>query len=180
MESLSKGNELAFSELYNRYAKILLNYFYRRLWSDREKAEDFVQDLFTKIIQNPTSFDTNRNFKSWVFTVAGNMCKNEYKRSAVRSNTISSENATIQLVDLNIQPHDTMDEKAFIEELEKLLADMDEKHSEVFILRHFNQMSLKEIGDILSCNEGTVKSRLFYATKRIANELNRFNPALNR
>lgn len=178
MEKLSKGDENAFSELYNRYAKLMLNYFYRRLWSDKEKAEDFVQDLFAKIIQKPDYFDSSRNFKTWIFSVANNMCKNEYKKQAVRSNMVNTEDTNIQVAGLNQDAASQVDEKTFIEELEKLLESMDEKHSEVFILRHFNQMSLKEIGEILACNEGTVKSRLFYATKRIANELKAFNPAI--
>lgn len=178
MEYLSKGDDNAFSELYNRYARLMLNYFYRRLWSDKEKSEDFVQDLFTKIIQKPEYFDRSRNFKTWVFSVANNMCKNEYKKQAVRSNTIRTEDTNLQPIGLGNDAATQVDEKTFIEELEKRLENMDKKHSEVFILRHFNQMSLKEIGEILACNEGTVKSRLFYATKRIANELKAFNPAI--
>ena len=49
---MQNGKELAFQELYDRYAKHLYQYFYRRMWKDSEKAEDFVHDLFTKLIQN--------------------------------------------------------------------------------------------------------------------------------
>ena len=52
MLSISKGDKKAFDELYVRYADALLRYFSRLLWKDREKAEDFVHDLFAKIIQN--------------------------------------------------------------------------------------------------------------------------------
>jgi len=180
MDLLSKGNDLAFSELYNRYAKLMLNYFYRMLWKDREKSEDFVQDIFAKIIQKPEYFDTSRNFKTWIYSVANNMCKNEYKKQAVRSNTVNSGDSYIQIVDGAKNVAAQVEEKMFADELDKLLESMDEKHSEVFVLRHYDQMSLKEIGEIVGCNEGTVKSRLFYATKRIASELRIFNPALNR
>ena len=179
MEKLSTGDRMAFSELYDRYAKLMLNYFYRMLWKDREKAEDFVQDLFAKIIQKPDSFDSTRSFKTWLYSVANNMCKNEYKYQAVRSNTVSEaeERASYTASSVNVETQ--VQEKHFAEELEKVLEAMDEKHSEVFVLRHFDQMSLKEIGEVVGCNEGTVKSRLFYATKRIASELSMFNPLLN-
>ena len=49
-----------------------------------------------------------------------------------------------------------------------------------FELRHFDGLSIKEIAEILEANEGTIKSRLFYATKYLAEGLKEFNPALNR
>ena len=76
MLSISKGEKKAFDELYARYADALLRYFTRLLWKDREKAEDFVHDLFAKIIQKPELFDASRTFKTWVYSVANNMCKN--------------------------------------------------------------------------------------------------------
>ena len=84
MKKLIGGDKRAFDEIYSRYAAPLLSYFMRMLWRDREKAEDFVHDLFAKIIKNPAYFDPERSFKTWVFTVANNMCKNEYKKKEVR------------------------------------------------------------------------------------------------
>ena len=50
MAEIINGNETAFVELYDRWSKPILNYFYKMLWQDLEKSEDFMQDLFTKII----------------------------------------------------------------------------------------------------------------------------------
>jgi RNA polymerase sigma-70 factor (ECF subfamily) len=50
----------------------------------------------------------------------------------------------------------------------------------VFSLRHEDGLSIKEIAEILDLNEGTVKSRLFYATKQLADLLKEFNPMMNR
>jgi RNA polymerase sigma-70 factor (ECF subfamily) len=66
--------------------------------------------------------------------------------------------------------------KAFEYHIEQL----DIKHSEVFKLRHLEGLSIKEIAEVLSANEGTIKSRLFYATKYLAESLKEFNPILNR
>jgi RNA polymerase sigma-70 factor (ECF subfamily) len=87
MKALSKGDQRAFDELYKRFYAQLLGYFKNMLWGDREKAEDMVHDIFAKIIKNPDYFDTNRSFRTWLFSVASNMCKNEYKKQAVRKNT---------------------------------------------------------------------------------------------
>jgi RNA polymerase sigma-70 factor (ECF subfamily) len=178
MKALSKGDHRAFDELYKRFYAQLLGYFKNMLWGDREKAEDMVHDIFAKIIKNPDYFDTNRSFRTWLFSVASNMCKNEYKKQAVRKNTStgvedyrsisSSTNVLAEVQDIQFQ-------QAF----EENLAKMDEKHREVFALRHLEGLSMKEIAEVMEINEGTVKSRLFYATKFLAEKLKVYNPVLN-
>jgi RNA polymerase sigma-70 factor (ECF subfamily) len=178
MKALSKGDQRAFDELYKRFYAQLLGYFKNMLWGDREKAEDMVHDIFVKIIKNPDYFDTNRSFRTWLFSVASNMCKNEYKKQAVRKNTStgvedyrsisSSTNVLAEVQDIQFQ-------QAF----EENLAKMDEKHREVFALRHLEGLSMKEIAEVMEINEGTVKSRLFYATKFLAEKLKVYNPVLN-
>ncbi len=91
MESVKVGEETAFDELYNRYSKRLLVYFYRMLGSNEEKAQDFLQDIFVKIIEKPHLFGSKNRFSSWVFTVANNMCKNEYRRFKVRNQVVNEK-----------------------------------------------------------------------------------------
>jgi RNA polymerase sigma-70 factor (ECF subfamily) len=103
------------------------------------------------------------------------MCKNEYKRMAVRKNVKSD----LEPAELIKSPEDTLKtvhEKSFSDRLNEKLEEMDEKHKSVFVLRHFDGFSMKEIAEALQINEGTVKSRLFYATKNLAAALKEFNP----
>lgn len=180
MTYLGKGDKLAFDELYMRYSRVMLSYFRRMLWNDQEKAEDFVHDLFAKIIKKPESFDSERSFKTWFFSVANNMCKNEYKKQEVRKGMVGGLDESFVVkdhqTDVMSEVQDQFFGKAFEHHLEKL----DVKHSEVFKLRHLEGLSIKEIADVLSANEGTIKSRLFYATKYLAESLKEFNPILNR
>ena len=157
--ALAGGDQRAFDKLYQRYANALISYFMRMMWKDREKAEDFLHDLFTKLIHRPELFDTTRSFKTWVYSVANNMCKNEYKKQAIRKNTSN-------------EVHHQLFKQAF----DVKLAALDLKHKEVFEMRHFDGLSMKEIADILEISEGTVKSRLFYATKYLAQGLQEFHP----
>lgn len=178
LTAMSKGDKLAFDEIYKRYAGQLRGYFMNMLWRDREKAEDFVHDLFAKLIRNPDYFDVSRSFKTWVFSVASNMCKNEYKKQEVRKNTSTGidEYRTISATsNVMNEVQDSQFKAAFEESIEKL----EQKHREVFTLRHFDGLSMKEIAEIMGINEGTVKSRLFYATKQLSDQLKAFNPALN-
>lgn len=174
---MQNGKELAFQELYDRYAKHLYQYFYRRMWKDKEKAEDFVHDLFTKIIHNPKAFDTSRSLKTWVFSVANNMTINEYKKQSVRqvvSSGMEDNLAVAHSSALDTELQDSM----FKEALEKELEQLDEKHREAFELRHIQGFSVKEIADTLGINEGTVKSRVFYAVKQLTGKLMEFKVGL--
>lgn len=178
MALLSKGDKPAFDELYNRYSGVLFGYFNKMLWRDREKAQDLVHDIFAKIIVNPLAFDVSRSFKTWLFAVACNMCKNEYKRKEVRKNTSIGIDSHISVSsDTNVL--NEVQDRIFMSAFDESLIQLDDKHRDVFTLRHLQGFSLKEIADVLKINEGTVKSRLFYATKQLAEKLKEYQVVLS-
>jgi RNA polymerase sigma-70 factor (ECF subfamily) len=180
MTSISNGDKRAFDEIYKRYSGPLLGYFIRMLWRDREKSEDFVHDLFAKIIRKPKLFDPERKFKTWIYSVANNMCKNEYKKQEVRKNTSNGLDSHYALSDQNSNVLRDVQDMQFKEDLELTLDALDVKHKEAFRLRHMDGLSIKEIADVLEISDGTVKSRLFYATKYLAQGLDQYNPIENR
>ncbi len=181
MESIKVGEEAAFDDLYHRYSKRLLVYFYRMLRGNEEKAQDFLQDIFLKIIEKPHLFGSKSRFSNWIFTVANNMCKNEYRRLGVRDRVFNEK-------DLDVFPHsgennrleNHLDESEFKEALLKELTKLDQVKQSTFLLRFQEDFSIREIGEILECSEGTVKSRLFYTTKHLARKLKAFNPEISR
>ncbi len=176
MKLVRKGDQLAFDEIYSRYAAKLAFYFTRKLKHDREKGEDFVHDLFAKLIDRPQLFDTQRTFKTWIYSVANNMCINEYKKMAVRSNTTNGVAHDLPIADQNKSIDEQVTEKDFKSDLEQVLERLDDKHREVFVMRHIDGLSVKEVGAIIDVSPGTVKSRLFYATKKVAQALAQYNP----
>lgn len=178
MQAIAQGEKHAFDELYKRYASPLLGYFHRMLWKDREKAEDFVHDLFAKIINKPEYFDPSRTFKTWVYSVANNMCKNEYKKQEVRKNTSSGLDNHYALSDTKVNVEQEVEENMFQQEFNAKMQDLDPKHREAFELRHVQGLSIKEIAETLEINEGTAKSRIFYATKYLAEGLKAYNPLM--
>lgn len=178
MRSFTEGDKVAFEHIYERYESFMVNFFYRKLWSDRIKAEDFAHDLFTKIIDKPESFDLSRNFKTWLFSVANNMCKNEYKKQEVRKNTGYEVPEGVEAKDNTIMPDKAVDQNNFSEQLKIELNKLNDKHREVFELRHFEGLSLNEIAETLEINAGTVKSRLHHATKTLAEKLTVFRKTI--
>lgn len=172
----AKGKEAAFDELYKRYSKKMLFFFYQRLYQDNEKAQDFLQDLFLKIIEKPELFDSQKIFSSWIYSMADNMCKNEYRKNSVRGTKATDfDLSTIMDEKPFVNLPDQYDVNLFRDSLNKELNSMEESQSLAFILRHQENLSIKEIAEIMECSEGTVKSRLFYTVKKLSARLQLFN-----
>lgn len=184
MRKASEGNPRAFDELYERYSARLLTYFHRMLWKNKELAEDCLHRLFLKIIEKPGLFKTDRNFKTWIYSAAHNMCKNEYRRMEyhkITDDTVQSGVGAESFNDIKDNyplPGNMLDNKLFMHSLECELDNLSENHRQVFTLRYFEHLSLKEIADVMECSEGTVKSRLFYALKQLAEKLKPFKNLL--
>lgn len=176
MRMVAKGDQRAFDEIYNRYAAKLTYYFTSKLKHDKEKGEDFIHDLFAKLIDRPELFDPNKKFKTWIYSVANNMCINEYKKMAVRSNTTNGVSQDLPIASHEKAVEEQVYESDFANDLDDVLKELDDKHSEVFVLRHVDGMSVKEVAEVLDVSAGTVKSRLFYATKKVASHLAIYNP----
>lgn len=174
--AMAGGDQRAFDHLYKRYAGPLISYFMRLLWRDREKAEDFVHDFFTKLIHRPELFDTTRSFKTWMFSVASNMCKNEYKKQEIRKNTSNGLDSNYAVSDSSKNTESEVHHQLFKEAYNEQVKTLEQKHREVFEMRHFDGLSIKEIADALQINEGTIKSRLFYATKYLSEGLKHYQP----
>ena len=83
MALINQGKVAAFDELYRRYSQRLMVYFVRMLNSNVALAEDALQDLFLKLVEKPALFDPTRSFKTWIFSVAHNTCKNFYRHQNV-------------------------------------------------------------------------------------------------
>jgi RNA polymerase sigma-70 factor (ECF subfamily) len=179
MAALQGGRVEALSELHGRYAARLRAFFLRMLGSDAEKALDFTQDTFIRILENPSAFDVERRFSTWIYTVASNLCKNEYRKLAVRRRVDrpdvdisrvkgSSGEELVRSIDL----------ADFMEELTQALGHLDEDRRTTFILRFQQDLSIREIAEITGVSEGTVKSRLFYITRQLSSQLKHLEPLM--
>jgi RNA polymerase sigma-70 factor (ECF subfamily) len=174
MSLLTNHEQSAFDELYTRYSKPMLNFFFKMLNRDREKAEDMLHDLFLKIIEKPESFDGNKKFNTWFYTLASNMIKNEYRKQQIRVEFINhSIIDNYNAIELN---GESVDKNLFNNRLANELNKVDIDAKTMFNLRFIEEMSIKEIADIFDCPEGTVKSRLFYLTKNLSTKLAAFKP----
>lgn len=174
MKLVADGDELAFGAIYDRYSGRLMNYFHKMLWRDRERAEDMTQNIFLKIAKKPSSYNPERPFKTWLFSVANNMCKNEYRREEVRR--APAPDMHIATSDSGETAIRDLDHERFRNRLQHELTELDDAQRSTFVMRYHDELSIKEIAVAMSCSEGTVKSRLFYTLKKLAGRLKEFDP----
>ncbi|RMG73686.1 MAG: sigma-70 family RNA polymerase sigma factor [Bacteroidetes bacterium] len=168
-------HEGAFDELYRRYSQRMLHFFYRMLDRDEAVAQDFLQELFLKLVEKPHRYDPRRRFSTWFFTVASNMVKNEYRRRGVRRGEVPLTDA----LPVGIPPQeDGPDRATLTAQLEQALDQLNPAQREAILLRYREEHSIKEISELMTCSEGTVKSRLFYGLRQLARGLVAFQTVL--
>jgi RNA polymerase sigma-70 factor (ECF subfamily) len=149
----------AFDCLYLRYAEPVTQYFFFAMNRNYEKSKDFTHDLFLKMLEAPERIDANFPFKPWLYKVAANMCKNEYRKAEV----VNKFRDHIQKTDPHFSILNEI-EIALSESIKKL----NQEQRSLIVLRFKINLSIKEIAAINECPEGTIKSRLFYAVKELS------------
>lgn len=159
----------AFEQLYDRYARKLTG-FCNRMVQSKEVAEDIVHEVFIKIIEQPASFNLQSRFSTWVYTIAHNQCLNTIRNTQNRSRLID-QNYTQAVEYTSHSNIDASNLKGAINTAYKLL---NEKEKAVFVLRFEHELSIREIADIITIPEGSVKSCLFYLLKKFDTHLQPF------
>jgi RNA polymerase sigma-70 factor (ECF subfamily) len=171
MGLLQKGSNSALDEIYARYSKKLLAFIYRMVNGNEALAQDILHDIFLKIIEKPQVFDVSKNFKPWIYQVAANAGKKAHSSPT----NVEITDASSSQVGKTYQPNIT-EKKELNRSLNSAICRLSDDHKAVFVLKHQQQMSIKEIAEIVQVPQGTVKSRLFTATKQLAKHLQHLNP----
>ena len=143
----------------------LMNFAYQ-LTSDREAAADLLQDTTLKALDNEEKFTSDANFKGWVMTIMRNIFINNYRKT-VRQATIVD--TTEDLYHINTSQEsalETPDGSMTVKEINAILATFDEEFRVPFNM-HVAGYKYSEIADKMGLPLGTVKSRIFFARKRL-------------
>ncbi len=137
-----------------------------QLTSSREAAQDLVQDTTLKVLDNEAKYVDNVNFKGWVFTIMRNIFINNYRRQ-VRSATVID--STEDLYHLNLSQESGLDspEGSFAtKEISEAIRSFAPEYQEPFTM-YVAGYKYSEIADHMGLPLGTVKSRIFFARKRL-------------
>lgn len=153
----------AYEILVKRYKDPLMNFVYRFV-GDRDVCTDVVQDTMIKFYLNKDSYRSFAKFSTWIYTIAGNLAKNELKRRRRRS-ILSINNdddeKTPQIEDKSfLAPDRAADSEIKNEMIQKALLKVKPVYREVVVLRDIQDLSYEEISEITGLAIGTVKSRI--------------------
>lgn len=171
IKEFQENNTLeAYEILVNRFKDPLTNYVYRFL-GEKDACNDIVQDTMIKFYLNKDSYKSFAKFSTWIYTIAGNLARNELKRRKRR--TIFSldndeEDKKIQVEDKSfISPDRFTDNEMKADIIQKALLKVKPVYREVVILRDVEGLSYEEIAEITDLSLGTVKSRINRGRKHL-------------
>lgn len=168
LSALQRGDGAPFEEFVRNHSRTLIAFF-RQLGAPPSRAEDLSQEVFLKLFQGASRYRAEERFASFFFRVARNVWIDECRRGGVRP-----EAGPLGFLDTNPDPPGERIEpeaNLVVEEQEasvrRLLENLPEAHRRVFELAVLGELGYAEIGALLDIPVGTVKSRMFYAVRRL-------------
>ncbi len=167
IEAYLSGNEAAVEALINRYKRKVYTYIYYRI-KDKEIAADLFQETFIKVFNSikENKYADDGKFAAWVIRIAHNLIV-DYIRKENRLKTVGVDNYEYDILN-NKKLTEKNTEHTIVKEeinndLRKLLNHLPECQREVVIMRHFFDMSFKEIAEETNVSINTALGRMRYA-----------------
>lgn len=166
MELLAQGQENALADIVRRHQNDVFRFCLHYL-KDVELAKEAAQETFLRVYVARERFDAARKFKPWMLCIARNLCLNELKRKkTVQMETLEEYASTSREESGTVLPYseDGPAEQLIAQERQRALLDvldsLPEESREIVVLRYFEQMSAREIADIVDSTEGAIRTRL--------------------
>lgn len=177
VERARRGEMFAFRELVERYKKKIY-YLAYDLTGNHHDAEDMSQEVFIKAFRSLKNFRGDAKLSSWLYRITVNTAISQQRKKSVsqmqlqasfeeegRNEVQFSGGETTQ------NPEKCAEAGLMQQHIEKALQKLSPREKSIFVLRHYNDLPLKKIADILKINLGTVKSMLFRAIQKLRKEL---------
>ena len=161
---IAAGDQSAMRALFARY-RVALYRWLLRLVNDGTLAEDLLSEVFLDVWRQADSFEARSSVSTWLLAIA------RYKALSARRRRTDAQldEATVSTVpDTGDDPEVTLQKKNRAEGLRHSLSRLSPEHREVIDLAYYHSKSVKEIAEIVGINEATVKTRMFYARKKLA------------
>lgn len=152
IKELKKGEEEAFRQIVEDYGNKLLKTCYLIL-RDREEAEDVVQETFTKVFRKMGTFREESGLYTWIYTIALNISRDRLRKKRY---ILTLEDEVVGNTDVETHVEMSIDREI----LRKGIFEMNSLYREVLVLFYFEDLSIKEISNLLNEKEGTIKSKL--------------------
>jgi RNA polymerase sigma-70 factor, ECF subfamily len=171
VEQAQAGDRMAFHRLADRFQPEIYRMVYYRIQSQMD-AEDLTQDIFLQAFKNLVNLKSSQVFRPWLYRIAVNRVRDYYRRKKFRNlfGFITIDDEAIQHEpEMTVAPQAVGDlnRTLFWQRVEEAMAKLSRLEREVFMLRFFDQLSIKEMTAALKKNESTVKTHLYRALRKL-------------
>ncbi len=171
IERVLGGDANAFEELVLRYEGTVYNLALRMV-SNREDAADMTQETFIKAYNSLSSFRGDSKFSVWLYRICSNVCLDFLRSKSRRPQTSltsldDDDDVQLDIPDHAAGPEEQLMKKLSMQSVSEGLERLPDKQRQILAMREIGGMSYAEIGAALSLEEGTVKSRIFRARKKL-------------
>ena len=165
LTKIAEGERDAFTELYKIFQPRLIKFCNRMLKNDIALAADMADEAMIEVWKSAGSFSGLSQPSTWIHSIARFRVIGYLRKSR---EVLQDDN----FEQLNIEDTDLLPEEEMViternNELVDSIGKLSEKHREVIELVYFRELSIKEISEMLSVSENTVKTRMFYARKHL-------------
>lgn len=171
------GDQMAFYDLVRRHKKRIYYFAYDMIGNTQE-AEDISQEVFIKMFRSLKNFRRDAKVSSWLYTVTTNTCIDLLrKKSSLPSDSLEDINPKkiqedpLSSRSLSFNPERHAEASQIQEHIALALQKISPNERSAFVMRHYNDLKLNEIAEIMNVRIGTVKSLLFRALKKIRKEI---------
>ena len=161
---IANGDRLAMQVLFARH-HVRVYRFVLRLTRDPSGAEDLISEVFLDVWRQAGRFEARSAVSTWLLAIA------RYKAlSALRKRTDEEldEEQAASIADTADTPEEAIQKKDKSEILKECLTSLSAEHREIIDLVYYHEKSVEEVAEIVGIPENTVKTRMFYARKRLA------------
>ena len=165
------GDIEAFNPLVLKYQKKIYNLIYQRI-RDREIAKDISQEVFLKAFKALPDFKGGSAFYSWIYRIAINSSI-DFQRRRNRNRVLTFEelppdaDEVLRMSDAHPSPEKLLEEKELGKIIREAVRKLPPGQRRVFNLRHRRELAIKEIAVLLNRSEGTIKTHLHHAHRRL-------------
>lgn len=186
MAAFQAGDVEAFSELYQRHLKGLLNFFYRLSW-DHALAEDFTQEVLIRVFRMAREWSPQAKFTTFLYRIARNLWIDHVRSAKFRKGGRSldqpapgahADAATMmQMLPDDVRPpQDDAERRELYASIMSAIDKLPGEQRMVFVLSEIQGMRYQEISDIMEIPVGTVKSRMHSAVAKLQSLLEHVAP----
>ena len=173
------GDEDAFRQLVERHQRAVINMIYRSI-GDSWEAEDLAQRVFVQVFRSAKRYKPTAKFTTWLFTIAHNAIRNEYRRRSrhaaesldAMAQRDDGESTGVQFADARAtDPSQEASERELQKLIQAAIQELPEAQRTAGILCRFEGMAYEEIADVLDCSVSATKSLLHRARESLKEKL---------